>query len=79
MGAAWSLCTEVQPGGTRHFDHRFVIAHRAFNQAALQLALKIIFRAKPTLKRMALAALEIQDFHASPQTKAQLSTGLTAQ
>jgi len=40
-------------------------AHRAFNQTARQLGLKIILRAKPAFKRMPVGTLKVKNFHES--------------
>ena len=55
--------SQVQARRTEALVDMIICAEGALHQAALLLALKIIFRTKPAFKDMAMPTLEIQYLH----------------
>ena len=57
------LRQQVQPWRTQPLGDVVIPAHGAGQQAALELILKVMLTAKPTLEGVVEAAREIQNFH----------------
>lgn len=57
------LWKQIQPGRTQPLGDVVVPTHGACQQATLELILKILFTAKPTLKGVAEAARKVKHFH----------------
>jgi hypothetical protein len=55
--------TKIKPRRARHLQDGFISTHRALNDAARQLRLKVLLRTKPAFKRMLLSALKVKNFH----------------
>ena len=57
------LWQQIQPGRTQSLGDVIIATHGACQQATLELILKILLTAKPTLKGVAEAARKVKHFH----------------
>lgn len=62
-GGAVILRKQIQPGRTQSLGDVIIATHGACQQTTLELILKILLTAKPTLKCVAEAARKVKHFH----------------
>jgi len=67
-GCGGLASAQIQAWCAQTFLDVVVCTKRALNQAALLLALKVIFRTKPAFKQMTVLTLEIQYLHETYRT-----------